>query len=151
MILVTGGYDLSSLASVEVLRADGSAWCRLPDLPLARDGHTQAGLLACGGKGYFRDHQTQNITPALTSCVAWSPGAGAWLPGQQLLRPRFSHSSWATATPPGLLLLGGEGSPNTTELLRDNTGNSSLGFPLRYDTRYQDSILSLNDCNQYLG
>ena len=42
-ILVSGGAPLASAGrAVEVLRGDGSPWCKLPDLPDPRYWHSQA-------------------------------------------------------------------------------------------------------------
>ena len=42
-ILVSGGAPLASAGrAVEVLRGDGSPWCKLPDLPDTRYWHSQA-------------------------------------------------------------------------------------------------------------
>ena len=123
-ILVTGGHntlDVSGvvLRAVEVLHSDGSPWCSLPDLPEDRRSHTQTGLEACGGYGY---------DPSFT-CVRLE--AGSWTPSHQLVEQRF-HLSWAS--PAGTLLMGGFLSPQTTELLDANTGDSVTSFPLIYRT-----------------
>ena len=60
-IIVTGGYGAET--SVELLLDDGSPWCRLPNLPGPMQGHTQSGLVACGGGG-----------GSGTSCVTFTGG-----------------------------------------------------------------------------
>ena len=121
---MTGGYPSRSVGtSVELLHSDGSPWCTLPDLPEARDSHTQTGLESCGG-----------TSPATwTTCVRLE--GGSWTPSHQLLEERYYqyyHSSWAS--PAGTMLMGGRNSPQTTELLDANTGDSVMSFPLKYNT-----------------
>ena len=123
-ILVTGGFNTPSggvLSAVEVLHGDGSPWCSLPDLPEDRRSHTQTGLEACGGYG----------SSASSTCVRLE--AGSWTRSHQLAEERRYHSSWAS--PAGTLLMGGILSPQTTELLDTNTGDSVPSFPLKYDTQ----------------
>ena len=122
---MTGGHPLkghpegSVWTSVELLHSDGSPWCSLPDLPESRWDHTQTGLEACGGGG----------SATRTTCVRLE--AGSWTPSHQLVEQRF-HLSWAS--PAGTLLMGGILSPQTTELLDANTGDSVTSFPLKYRT-----------------
>ena len=104
---------------MELLHSDGSPWCSLPDLPESRWDHTQTGLEACGGGG----------SAPRTTCVRLE--AGSWTPSHQLVEQRF-HLSWAS--PAGTLLMGGILSPQTTELLDANTGDSVTSFPLKYRT-----------------
>ena len=106
---------------VEVLHSDGSPWCSLPDLPVDRSEHSQTGLEACGGC----------CGSAYSTCVRLE--AGSWTPSHQLVEERRYHSSWTS--PAGTLLMGGILSPQTTELLDTNTGDSVPSFPLKYDTQ----------------
>ena len=130
---MTGGYSTGCIVSpcnpsngkgtsVEVLHSDGSPWCSLPDLPEARFYHTQTGLEACGGYA---------TTANRITCVRLE--GGSWTPSHQLVEQRYRHSSWAS--PAGTLLMGGDYSLQTTELLDANTGDSVMSFPLKYDTR----------------
>ena len=48
---LAGPGDDAPLDSVELLRADGSRLCALPDLPAPRFSHSQTGGAACGGGG----------------------------------------------------------------------------------------------------
>ena len=68
------------------------------------------------------------------SCLALT--AGSWQPWPRpLLRPRTAHSAWAS--PRGLVLLGGQHSPDTAELVPGAGAESAepqLLFPLLYDT-----------------
>ena len=65
------------------------------------------------------------------SCLALT--AGSWQPSARpLLRPRTAHSAWAS--PRGLVLLGGQHSPDTAELVPGAGAEQQLLFPLLYDT-----------------
>lgn len=116
-IIVTSG--VSNERSVEVLQSDGSSLCSLPDLPNDYFGHTQSGLVTCGGA------YTQ------TSCYTFS--SGVWTKSHSLLHSRVGHSVWSS--PLGTVLIGGgdSASPTTTELLMTD-GQSTDLFSLKYDT-----------------
>ena len=123
-ILVTGGLPGEANLTCEVLRGDGSHWCSLPDLGQARHGHTQTGLVACGGEG------------ALFSCSTFAQSA--WHTSHSLPRPRTHHSAWSPAPAPApgpVLLLGGETSASglSTALL-PQWGEAEQHFPLQYNT-----------------
>ena len=95
VIIVTGGQDDSS---VEVLSSFGVPHpCFMPELPAPRVGHTQDGLLSCGG-----GQQDTDITA--TSCVTLS-STGVWHQSHNLTEARVNHSSWMS--PDGLVLIGG--------------------------------------------
>ena len=95
MIIVTGGQDDSS---VEVLSSFGIPHhCDMPELPAPRVGHTQDGLLSCGGG-------QQDTDTTATSCVTLS-STGVWLQSHNLIEARVNHSSWMS--PDGLVLIGG--------------------------------------------
>ena len=120
-ILISGNYPSSIILvrSVEILQANGSYWCSLPDLPDDRYYHTQSGLVTCGGRGYY----TQ------TSCLTFS--SGQWRTSHQLQHSRYYHSSWMSQH--GVVLMGGDGSQTTTEKLTED-GPSSSSFTLKYKT-----------------
>ena len=114
-IIVAGGWiDASSIIiySVEILRANGSYWCSLPDLPDDRYVHSQSGLVTCGGGAYNSDSQT--------SCLTFS--SGQWRTSHQLQHGRWEHSSWMSQH--GVVLMGGSDSLTTTEILTED-GQSS--------------------------
>ena len=115
-IIVTGTYFGNS-RSVEALREDGSSLCTLPDLPNDYFSHTQSGLVTCGG--YYN----------WTSCIRLIDGE--WLQSNTLKHGRAYHSSWTS--PMGIVLMGGQYSRRTTELLTDD-GQSVELFSLKYDT-----------------
>ena len=150
---MTGGEPSSLVGrEVEVLRSDGSHWCRLPPLPAARFAHTQTGLVTCGSGEYH--HQE-----AQTSCISFT--GGTWTPSHHLVQPRcraqplqstipcidrhrWHHTSWAS--PAGVVLLGGYASEDTTELLSPSTAASSDFFPLEHLTEYSRPLLLLATC-----
>ena len=99
-----------------MLKDDGSNWCTLPDLPDDRFGHSQYGLVTCGGGTYNTD--------SWTSCLTLS--SGAWNQTQNLKsQGRSYHLTWSS--PSGLLLMGGGDSSKdsssesfkTTEIITD--------------------------------
>ena len=116
-IIVTGSY-VSNGQSVEVLREDGSSLCSLPDLPDYYRYHTQSGLVTCGG------YRTQ------TSCYNFS--SGVWTRSHSLLHSRVYHSAWSS--PLGTVLMGGDVSLTTTELLTED-GQSTDLFSMKYQTK----------------
>ena len=118
MIVTGGGGEHPS--SSELLLSDGTPWCKLPSLPVDdMFGHTQSGLVACGGY-YTR-----------TSCFTFS--GGQWVTSHSLLHERVYHSSWSSSQH-GTILMGGMGSETSTEMLTDN-GESQESFTLKYDAR----------------
>ena len=122
-IIVTGGRF--SRSSVELLFEDGSQVCNLPDLSDVRYGHTQSGLVACGGEGGFDSERK--------TCVTFDKGE--WRKSHQLLQDRSSHFSWLS-TNHGIYLMGGGFMFNdqNTELLTDD-GASQNSFKLKYSTK----------------
>ena len=121
-IIVTGSYK-SNKRSVEVLRDDGSSLCYLPDLPYDYEGHTQSGLVTCGG-----------TDSAYTRIFCYTFSSGAWTQSHSLLNSRWYHSAWSS--PLGTVVMGGEYSTSatTTELLTDD-GQSRELFSLKYSTK----------------
>ena len=121
VILITGGSDeYTELTSVEVLSPSGVPLpCTVPPRPATRSGHTQNGEVYCGGDRWFSDF-----------CMSLT--ASGWTTSHQLREERFDHVGWSS--PAGILLMGGEFSSRTTELLTD-TGSSLPSFDLEYDTR----------------
>ena len=114
-IIISGGSP--SRQSVEILRANGSYWCSLSDLPYIRWGHSQSGLVTCGGLG-SRARKSYEIF-----------SSGQWS-GHGLQQKRSDHSSWISRH--GVLLMGGYYSRTTTEIYR--YGQSLPYFTLKYDT-----------------
>ena len=123
--MVTGGWYGTGLASVEVLSGAGTPIsCTIPPLPTTRTGHTQDGLLSCGGG---------DGTDTTRTCEKISALAGGWVVSHNLLGDRSEHSSWQS--PAGLVIIGGEYSGTTTELLSSSDSSSSYSFTLQYRTR----------------
>ena len=81
-IIISGGYDSSNEdnipTTVEILHADGTPWCSLPDIPgtRVRHSHTQSGLIACGG----------SFTTNSNNCYTFS--SGSWTKSHILLSKR---------------------------------------------------------------
>ena len=113
-IIVTGDWG-NAKQSVEVLKADGTSWCTLPDLPERRQGHTQSGLIACGG---FK---------TLENCVRFSNGH--WNISHENLFYQIDHCAWSSSKH-GTRILGGS---YNAELLADD-GTTPDSFPLKYYT-----------------
>ena len=124
-IIVTGGKDSGDLTSVELICADGTT-CTLPSLPAARKSHSQAGMVACGGKG---DSGTS------TTCDTFS--FGTWTSSQALAVARYQMVSWASY-PSGVLLMGGgwnDAATWSTELLSSTSSSTTAPFSLTFDTK----------------
>ena len=126
-ILITGGRGANpKLSSVEVLHANGSQWCSLPDLPMHRDSHTQAGRRVCGGSQYDSDPSTG----LWSNCLTFTDGDWVASHTMEASSYRAGHCSWDS--PDGLVLLGGWNTVNTSEILSFDTGDSMEYFPLKY-------------------
>ena len=109
------------MTSAEVFSVSTNHSCVLPALPDQRYLHTISSLTLCGG--YF--------TSTRTSCISFS--SGVWVPSHSLAERRSWHTSWEREE--GLLLLGGEYSSNTTELLTEGSEEGVPAFSLQYITR----------------
>ena len=124
---MTGGWgaltnDRTDSIDIEVVSSDRT--CSLysrASLPSSRAYHTQSGDILCGGY--------DNWEPVNT-CMRYT--AGAWVTSHTLLEERHEHCSWSS--PEGVLLMGGEGSPRTTELLSNTNSTTALSFSLEYHT-----------------
>ena len=114
---MTGSWDGQGMRSVEVIREDGTI-CSLPDLPATRRQHVQLGLVACGG------------VDDPSSCVTFSNGA--WTTSYTLSDQRKNSVGWTTDE--GLLLMGGDKSKRSTELLSPISSTTTPKFDLPYDT-----------------
>ena len=120
-IIVTGGFsdNKSSATSVEASIDGGISWCSLPSLPFSRYGHTQSGLVTCGGTW---------VNDVDGSCLTFSDGV--WRKTHSLVNKRLYHSVWSSSE--GLLLMGGVGAGNSTEIIKDGY-YSAESFPLKYE------------------
>ena len=128
-ILTTGGYNaaggLPGLQSAEVFLPATAASCQLAaSLELARESHSQAGLLACGG--------TFN-SEAATSCEQFSPATGAWARTSHSLQVyREGHVCWSVEQE-GTILMGGL-LGYTSEIMKHD-GTTERSFDMKYITR----------------
>jgi len=121
-ILIAGGYRWDPLRSTEVFIPDTGKTCSLPDLPKENYGHTLDTLgntpVICGGYG--------DGGANLYSCLqltATSAG-GIWTNYATTRWGRHEHSSWVSSA--GLVLMGGEYSGTTTEIVPSGGANFTL-------------------------
>lgn len=121
-ILITGGGG--AYTSAEVYRLSTGQSCVLPSLPDMRHGHTITSLTLCGGSS------------PLTSCISFS--SGVWVPSHSLAEKRRFHTTWEREE--GVMLMGGEDSPTTTELLTEGSEEGVPAFSLQYSTESACSI-----------
>ena len=121
-ILLAGWGGKGMGASVEVFFPLTNESCFLPSLPAPRGGHTVNGVLVCGGD--YVD--IENIKPLeVKNCLALE--SGQWVESGVLREARNSHTSWTSKA--GLMLMGGWGSPGTTEVFQ-----GGYSFPLQYSS-----------------
>ena len=108
-----GGRNSQPFKSVEAYNPHIKKICKLPDLPEPRYAHTVCGGLLCSER----------------SCLKLGP-LGFVKATVSLQQKRLYHLCWNV--PEGVLLLGGDSSPLTTELvLRDGSASVSK-FDLSY-------------------
>ena len=125
LVLVTGGEGEGGiLDSTELLNMDGTWNCPMPPMPEPRLGHTQTGLVTCGG----------NSGDNAKSCITFISGSVNWKKTHTLPKERLWHSAWGS--PQGVVLLGGDDSSalKTSEKLLEN-GHTKPGFNLNYKTK----------------
>ena len=118
---MTGGTHTET--SAELISTNGSSICELPTMSQSKRHHTQSGLTACGGD--FSDTEMRN-------CIKFVDGSWTTLM-DNLVEKRPFHSSWVNFDG-DILLIGGWGSPTTTEIVYQN-GTSTRSFDLKYNTR----------------
>ena len=87
-------------------------------LEIARFGHTQEGLLACGSVAHS--------TTGWTTCEKFENGS--WVQAPYNITNRWHHTSWKTNN--GIYLIGGGYGSQTTDLLKDD-GRVLPGFNLQ--------------------
>ena len=118
-ILLSGGYNNYARTSVEVFSPSTGKSCSLPSLPGSTSFHTMDSLLVCG-RGKTR-----------TTCVTFS--SGNWITSHSLVEERYAHTSWQMEE--GMVvLMGGEGSPATSELVQMGGEQGEPSFPMQYRT-----------------
>ena len=122
-LLVTGGNGDFTYNFPELLSTNGSFICELAVMSYSkRMYHSQDGQTVCGG--FRRGGFSRN-------CIKFQSGSWTNLT-ENLLFERHFHSSWET--PNGdVLLIGGIGSPNTTEIVSLENGTSKRSFDLKYN------------------
>ena len=121
VIIITGGKTGTGEPTVELLDEDGTLICNLPNLPDERFGHTQTGLMACGGG---------NRTYSISTCLTFQNGSWTY---SHMTEARFSHSSWNS--PNGVMLLGGKMiHPLLSSEILTEDGQWNSSFDLHYKT-----------------
>ena len=126
--MITGGRTGSNQTItnlVQILDENGTFICNLPSLPESRSGHSQNGLVLCGGG---------NFSYSISTCLTFEDGS--WIESYNLIDPRYLHSS--LTSPIGVMLLGGKfinnfNSSTTSELLSKD-GQSVFSFDMHYKT-----------------
>ena len=113
-ILLSGG-DANN-TRVEVFDPLTGQSCSLPAFPDGRWGHTMDKLFICGG--YYH------------SLTCLSLLSGEWVATHVLHHRRYASNSWDTSQ--GLLILGGDDSPHTSEVVPADSNQQS--FPMQYQT-----------------
>jgi len=122
-VLIAGGWYGGEVSSAEVYNPITRTTCSVGDLPAVRSSFSLCHGMACGG---YPDTNYR-------SCVKFEAD-GTFTPMFVTLREeRYWHLCWSL--PSGeVLLLGGWGSPATTERVSADGSSSSADFTLPYDT-----------------
>ena len=119
---MTGGYNGARLSSVEVYHPGTNTSCTLPSLPEEITRHSQDGLVLCGG-----------YPDTGRSCHTLNTDTAQWTKTHSLSERRDSHASWRREDG-SILIIGGDYSQTTTELVSESSGVSTPGFALKYTT-----------------
>ena len=119
---MAGVVGYGNEASVEVFFPSTNESCFLPSLPAPRNGHTVNGVVVCGGEHPGIENKKN---PETKTCLTLE--SGQWVESGVLTEDRSFHTSWTSKA--GLMLMGGELSPGTTEVFK---GGPS--FPLQYSS-----------------
>ena len=122
---MTGGLNRNRLSSVEVYHPGTNTSCTLPSLPKKNSHHSQDGLVLCGGYG----------SESGRSCNTLNTDTAQWTKTHSLSERRDVHSSWRREDG-SILIIGGDYSDTSTELVSDSSGVSTPGFTLKYETRW---------------
>jgi len=129
-ILLSGGETYDAQNSVEVFSPTTGQSCSLPSLPDWRRGHTMDSLLVCGGSSFY----------ARNTCLTFS--SGKWMTSHSLVEERYRHTSWQTEEGV-VVLMGGEGSPATSELVQMGGEQGEPSFAMQYSTVHACSMADL--------
>ena len=65
-----------------------------------------------------------------TTCITFT--SGQWVTSHALTEQRVHHTSWSTEA--GTVLMGGENSPWTTEIVTEGEYDGVTWFSMQYDT-----------------
>ena len=117
--VITGGDERYPEMKVEVFNPQSGRSCPLPDLPRGMSGHTHCHLVCL-----YR------------SCLQVS-SRGSFSPASvRLLHTRYGHLCWSLPGGAGeVMLLGGEYSPTTTEIVSADGSSTRPSWDLQYQTR----------------
>merc|ERR1711892_347638 len=126
-LLLSGGDGAET--SVEIYSPFTGQSCSLPSLPDQRYRHTMDSTLICGG--YDSDTST--------TCLTFS--SGKWITSHSLVEKRIAHTSWQTEE--GVVLMGGDGGPYSSEIVKMDGEEGEPSFPLQYNTEYTCSLTDL--------
>jgi hypothetical protein len=116
-IILSGGVFETS---VEVFVPSTGLSCSLPALPDYMWDHTMDSLLICGGP---------SSSTAIT-CMSFS--SGQWINSNTLVSGKCDHTSWQTEQ--GVVLMGGNYSPYTSEIVDTAGGQGGSSFAMQYST-----------------
>ena len=94
-ILITGGDETEM--SVEVLNADGTRGCLLPNLPEGRRYHSLSGTSLCGGLA-------RSGRP-IANCLRLNSRYNQFQPLENTIKARYGHTSWRSQKK--IMLMGG--------------------------------------------
>ena len=117
--IITGGGNSAAVKS-EVFNPLSGRSCPLPDLPEVTYGHSHCGNLLCQYKSCLKMNPTGSFSPSPVSLLqrreyplCWSiPGAGS-----------------------EVMLLGGDHSPTTTEIVSADGSSTKPSWDLKYKTQ----------------
>ena len=124
--LITGGHPDRSNKKAELYNPVSGNSCPVQDLQENRAWHSSCGGLVCGG-----GDPVFSSSSSLQSCERITGTEVSPLPSLTLRQERHAHLCWSLPNNK-IMLIGGQGSPNTTEVV---SGSSSSGsFDLPYDT-----------------
>ena len=120
-ILITGGDETEM--SVEVLNADGTRGCLLPNLPEGRRYHSLSGTSLCGGLA-------RSGRP-IANCLRLNSRYNQFQPLENTIKARYGHTSWRSQKK--IMLMGGFGDDtlNSTEKYELSDGDNQ--FRTSYD------------------
>ena len=120
----------SFLSSSELYIPEENTNCFLSEMTMSRAYHTQNNLISCGGQS------TSSLAASSTSivCEFYIPFV-VWIQASfKLTVARSGHTSW-TLNNGSVLLMGGNFSDTTTELVTLRQNRTQPGFDLKYPSK----------------